>query len=168
MKLQAEIDGRKYEVEIRRENETMRALIDGEPFDAEITQPEPNVFLINHKGRIIETFVEPNSKSSSTKNVWIKGREHIIRMTDPKRLRGSETTADHERGPAEIRSAMPGKVVRVLTEAGSPIEKGQGVLVVEAMKMQNELKSPKSGAVKAINVSTGETVSAGDVLATIE
>jgi biotin carboxyl carrier protein len=63
---------------------------------------------------------------------------------------------------------MPGKVVRVQVEAGATVEKGTGVVVVEAMKMQNELKSPRAGMVVAVNVKAGETVNAGDVLAVLD
>ena len=63
---------------------------------------------------------------------------------------------------------MPGKVVRILVEAGATVEQGDGILVVEAMKMQNELRSPKSGVVKELRAKEGATVGAGDILATIE
>ena len=63
---------------------------------------------------------------------------------------------------------MPGKVVRVQIEKGASVEKGAGVVVVEAMKMQNEMKSPRDGVVVSINVKPGDTVNAGDVLAVIE
>ena len=63
---------------------------------------------------------------------------------------------------------MPGKVVRVQLEAGASVEKGAGVVVVEAMKMQNEMKSPRAGVVVSINVKPGDTVNAGDVLAVVE
>ena len=63
---------------------------------------------------------------------------------------------------------MPGKVVRVHAVAGESVEKGAGVIVVEAMKMQNEMKSPREGIVVSINVKAGDTVNAGDVLAVIE
>jgi biotin carboxyl carrier protein len=63
---------------------------------------------------------------------------------------------------------MPGKVVRVQIEAGETVEKGAGVVVVEAMKMQNEMKSPRAGVVVSVNVKAGDTVNAGDVLAVIE
>jgi biotin carboxyl carrier protein len=69
---------------------------------------------------------------------------------------------------AEILAPMPGKVVRVQTEAGASVEKGTGVVVVEAMKMQNEMKSPRAGVVVSINVKPGDTVNAGQVLAVIE
>jgi len=69
---------------------------------------------------------------------------------------------------AEIVAPMPGKVVRVQVEAGATVEKGVGVIVVEAMKMQNEMKSPRAGVVVSVNVKPGDTVNAGDVLAVLE
>jgi biotin carboxyl carrier protein len=69
---------------------------------------------------------------------------------------------------AEIVAQMPGKVVRVHVEVGASVEKGAGVLVVEAMKMQNEMKSPRAGVILSVNVKPGDTVNAGDVLAVLE
>jgi biotin carboxyl carrier protein len=63
---------------------------------------------------------------------------------------------------------MPGKIVRVLVGEGAEVEAGAGVLVVEAMKMQNEIKSPKKGTIRKILVGTGAAVNAGDVLAIVE
>jgi biotin carboxyl carrier protein len=71
-------------------------------------------------------------------------------------------------GAAEITAQMPGKVVRVLVEAGQEVATGAGVLIVEAMKMQNEMNSPRAGVVASVNVSAGDTVEAGQLLATIE
>ena len=73
-----------------------------------------------------------------------------------------------DKGSVEIVAAMPGKVIRVLTEVGSPVATGTGIVVVEAMKMQNEMKSPKMGKVISISATPGATVNAGDVLAVIE
>jgi biotin carboxyl carrier protein len=63
---------------------------------------------------------------------------------------------------------MPGKVVRVLIGEEQPIEAGQSIMVVEAMKMQNEIKSPKKGVVQKIVAAEGANVNAGDVLAIVE
>ena len=60
---------------------------------------------------------------------------------------------------------MPGKVVRLLVSQGDPVEAGQGIAVVEAMKMQNEMKSARAGTVISLSVKEGDTVSAGQVLA---
>ena len=63
---------------------------------------------------------------------------------------------------------MPGKIVRLLVTEKSEVEAGQGIVVVEAMKMQNEIKSPKKGVVQKILVAQGASVNAGDVLAIVE
>jgi biotin carboxyl carrier protein len=63
---------------------------------------------------------------------------------------------------------MPGKVIRLLVAAGDTVEAGQGLIVVEAMKMQNEIKSPKSGTLERFLAKEGQTVNAGDVLAWVE
>ncbi|MCO5333238.1 MAG: hypothetical protein M9893_04365 [Pyrinomonadaceae bacterium] len=68
----------------------------------------------------------------------------------------------------EIKTAMPGKVVRILRSLNETVAKGDGLIVVEAMKMQNEMRSPKDGIVAAINTSEGETVNAGEVLLVVE
>ena len=167
MKYQAEIGDEKHEIEIHRDGERVRALIDGAVFDVEVSEPEPNVFLIKRDGNIFETFVIP-SDPDQPKTVSVKGQDIEVRLIDPKRLRGSRSDSDHGDGLAEIRTAMPGKLVRVLLPAGTSVEKGDGVLVVEAMKMQNELKAPRSGIVKEIRFAEGDTVSAGDVLAVID
>lgn len=166
MKLHAESNGEKHEIEIKREGDKVFANIDGREYDVEASEPEPGVFLIRHENKIYEAAV--SASPDGKKNVSLRGRDHEITLHNPKRLRGSDSSDAHADGIAEIKTAMPGKVVRILTTAGTAVEKGDGILVVEAMKMQNELKSPKPGTVKDIRVGEGVTVSAGDVLATIE
>ena len=168
MKLKGEIGDKTYDIEVRRDGKNVSAIINGEPYDAEISQPEPNVFLIKRGGRIFEAYVDPAARSDSPKTVSINGRDIEVKLIDPKRLRGTGAGANHGDGLAEIRTAMPGKIVRILLEVGAAVEKGNGVLVVEAMKMQNELKAPKSGTVSEIRVSEGDTAAAGDVLAIIK
>jgi biotin carboxyl carrier protein len=79
------------------------------------------------------------------------------------------TVRNSDRGGAsEIRSPMPGKIVRVLLTAGAEVAAGQGVVVMEAMKMQNEMKSSMSGRIRKIEVVEGETVRSGDLIAIVE
>ena len=98
----------------------------------------------------------------------MRGRSYQVRIDDPKRLRSNQTSAAHHTGAAEIISPMPGKIVRVLVAEGASVEAGAGVIVVEAMKMQNEMKAPKAGVIASINAVEGATVNAGDVLAVIK
>ncbi len=168
MKLTAETVNGSLPIEFRRQGDRVSAVIDGREYDLEVSEPESGVFLFKHEGRIFEasTIRDPAARSAFT--VALRGREHGITIVDPKRLRGSGSGDSQADGFAEIKTAMPGKVVRVLAAAGDAVEKGDGIVVVEAMKMQNELKSPITGTVKTVTAVEGATVSAGDVLATIE
>ena len=168
MKLQAELGEEKLDLDIRREGEKVFANVGGREYELEVSEPEPGVFLFKNGARVREIFVSPRSHASDPFQLSSAGSEFEIRIIDPKRLRGSGSAPEHGDGAAEIRTAMPGKVVRVLVEAGAEVAKGDGIVVVEAMKMQNELKAPKAGIVKGILVDEGTTVAAGQVLATIE
>jgi len=99
--------------------------------------------------------------------VVIGGRAHRLRLLDERALRRRERGAAGD-GAKEIRAAMPGKVVAVLIQAGTAVERGQGVLVLEAMKMENEIGAPRAGTVVEIRVKPGQAVEAGEILARIE
>ncbi len=77
------------------------------------------------------------------------------------------SVASKKRG-LSIRAQMPGKIIRVLAQPGASVEKGQALLVMEAMKMENEIQAPQSGVVKQVQVSEGKTVETGSVLCTLE
>ena len=77
-------------------------------------------------------------------------------------------TRPHKSGPQPLRAPMPGKVVKLLAQAGEAVKAGQGVLVIEAMKMENELRAVRDGRVVEVMVTEGQTVDSGQVLATIE
>lgn len=95
------------------------------------------------------------------------GLPRIVSVADA-RDRRTSTDASTSQGPALIRAQMPGKIVKVLVEMGARVEAGQGLIVAEAMKMQNEVKAPKNGVVAKILVAAGATVSAGETLMVLE
>lgn len=168
MKLQAQVGDTLDTVEIKRDGDKVFAKVDDREYELEASEPEPNVYLLKHNGRVNEFYVAPAESLGSPQIVSSRSRDVEVTLIDPKRLRGSAGAAGAADGLAEIKTMMPGKVVRLVANAGDPVEKGDAVLVVEAMKMQNDLKAPKAGVVKEIKVSEGATVSAGDVLAVIE
>jgi len=100
-------------------------------------------------------------------DVSVNGRVFHVEVLDPRGMRGRRTAAESS-GPQSVTAPMPGRVLRVLVEAGQDVEAGQGLIVVEAMKMQNEMKSPRAGRVASVKVDAGATVSAGDILVVIE
>ena len=129
----------------------VKARIGARSYELEAREIEPGVYLFFLNDRVVECRVD--------------GKVTIV---DPKRLRSGQNSGGHHHGVAQIVAPMPGKVVRVHVEAGATVEKGTGVIVVEAMKMQNEMKSPRAGVVVAVNVKPGDTVNAGDVLAVLD
>lgn len=165
MKLQAEVNGKKHEIELTRGDEAVVATIDGRRYEVDSSEPENDVFLLKIQNTVNEARVSPNAGNAY--HVRLGTVEFDIKLVDPKRLRGSAAGEDSNSDISEIRTAMPGKVVRIITPSGTEVKKGDPVIVVEAMKMQNEMKSPKDGIVKDIRASEGSTVNAGDVLAVI-
>ena len=166
MKVIVKVNGESHNVEISQDGSRVSAVIDDRVYELEASEPEPSVWLLKHDSNVYETVVE--SKAASGYSINIHGHEIEATVIDPKRLRGSGVGAPDESGRAEIKTAMPGKVVRILAAVGDAVQKGSGVIVVEAMKMQNEMRSPKDGEISEIRVSEGDTVSSGDVLVIID
>jgi biotin carboxyl carrier protein len=100
--------------------------------------------------------------------LWVGSVRYSAELRDPRSLRNRRNSAGDDKGPKKVLASMPGKVVRVLIGQDQAVEAGQSILVVEAMKMQNEIKSPKNGTVRKITVAEGANVNAGDVLAIVE
>jgi biotin carboxyl carrier protein len=99
--------------------------------------------------------------------IRVNRRAFQVEVFDPREMRGRKNAAAGE-GRQKIAAMMPGKVVRVLVEQGDTVEAGHGLVVVEAMKMQNEMKSPKAGRVIEVKTRPEATVAAGEVLMVIE
>ena len=165
VRLKAFIDDREQELTVRIDGARVTAEIDGRVYDLELREPEPGSYLFLRGAEVHECRV---NKSHEAFDVSLHGRNYAVTIVDPKRLRSGQDSDRHHHGLAEITAPMPGKVVRVQIEAGASVEKGSGMVVVEAMKMQNEMKSPRAGIVVSINVKPGDTVNAGDVLAVVE
>jgi biotin carboxyl carrier protein len=168
MKLEGLVNDKKHSIELTVTAETALAEIDGRSYEVEFSRPEPGVILIKHSGKIFEASVSNLPGESDLFQVYIDGRTVEVKMIDRKRMRGSAGESAEGDGPAQIKAAMPGKVVRLLASVGDAVEKGDGILVVEAMKMQNEMKAPRSGILGELRVTEGSTVLAGDTLATVE
>lgn len=164
MRYEVEIHGRQVTIELESCDGRIQARIGPRSYDIEVVSSEKGVYTMLAGERVYEARVwapEPNSLS-----VKIGGHQFSTSIIDRK----------HRRPPIELGvegrqhlvAPMPGKVVRVLLGAGDEVAMGQGVIVVEAMKMQNEIKSPKAGRVVEVRVIEGATVNANQVLAVVE
>src|SRR5690348_16580748 len=105
--------------------------------------------------------------SSNGLEAWVNGRRLPLAISDP-RDAVSQAGGVRLSGPQEVRALMPGKVIQLLVGVGDEVEAGSGVVVVEAMKMQNEMRAPKTGRVKRIHKAEGATVGPGEALLEIE
>jgi biotin carboxyl carrier protein len=165
MKLSLTIDGRADTMEILSPAPACRfQLGDAPPREANVESPEPGVYSVLLDGRSYDAFVEDTPTGLV---VTIEGHRFELEVRDPRRW--SHKSAGVGAGAVQsIVSPMPGKVVRVLAAAGDEVVAGQGIVVVEAMKMQNELRSNRTGRVLSVLAKEGATVNAGELLATIE
>ena len=157
MKRQVEVNGRSGSIEI--EGSRLRyTREDGVEIEGEFSLEGASVLLNGRSYRV---------SRGGGNEIWVNGRLLSMEVFDPRDLRPGKGASAHE-GRQEIVSSMPGKVVRILVAAGDAVEEGQGLVVVEAMKMQNEMKSPKAGCVAEIRARLDATVGAGEVLVVVE
>jgi biotin carboxyl carrier protein len=164
MKFTIELNGKARAVELSRGEAGFSCSIDGKPVDADIAEISSGTYSVLIGGQSLEVRVTPGPDAL---DVSVSGREYSLTVRDPREWRRKHHGAAASEGRQQVVAPMPGKVVRILTKAGEKIEAGQGVVVVEAMKMQNEVRAPKSGIVEKIFVAEGQSVNTGDALATI-
>ena len=105
---------------------------------------------------------------NSAGTISVGEHRYEVSGVDPRSWRSRQQALTGTSGPQKVTALMPGKVVRVLTSVGAKIAASQGLVVIEAMKMQNEIRSPRDGTVSAILVREGSNVNAGEVVAIVE
>ena len=131
---------------------------------AEVREVEPGVFSLLLGGKSFQVRIAPERAGFT---VDVLGHRFTTEVRDPRNAkRRSEAAVGG--GLQTVIASMPGKVIRVLVEPDHQVETGQGLIVVEAMKMQNEMKASKPGRVVRVHTQNGNTVAAGDVLITID
>ena len=165
MKIELEIDGQMIEGEFTLSGGAAQLSFGGATREAKVSEPEPGMFTVIINDRVYRCALEESPGGAV--EVIVNGERIPVAARDKKHLRG-QTGAAVASGQVKLLAPMPGKVVRVLLNAGDEVAARQGVLVVEAMKMQNEVQSPKAGVIAEIKVSEGQTVNAGEVMAVIE
>lgn len=156
----------KHIVELRQKDGQCEITLDGRPMDADAVQVSPNTLSIMLCGQSFEVNVSRSLDSAI--NMQCGSHEFSARIVDARAWRGRKQGAIEVEGRQVILAPMPGKIIRLLVAAGDSVEAGQGLLVVEAMKMQNEIRSPKSGKVERLLAKEGQAVNAGEVLAWVD
>ena len=166
MKYDIRINGARRRVEFAPpENQISRltVIVEGRRVEADAVRISHNAYSILLGGRSLEVTVE---EISGGLRLRVNGREYRTEISDPRSWQRGRRAAIELEGRQQLVAPMPGKIVRVLVARGQQVSRGQGLLVIEAMKMQNEIRSPKSGTVEKL-ASEGQAVNAGEILAIV-
>ena len=160
------VDGKTHRVELTKGEHTWLCKVDGETMevDAALTARDVLSMLVDNKSYEIKR--ERSLRGEI--HMVIGSARYAVDVQDPRSLRTRRAAAGSEAGPQKLMAAMPGKIVRIMVKEKDEVKAGQPVIVMEAMKMQNEMKSPKDGRVQKILAAEGSAVNAGDTLAIIE
>jgi biotin carboxyl carrier protein len=159
------VGGKPHRLELEKAETGWKCRLDGKEIRVDAVLPRRDVLSLIVDGQAFEVKRE---QTLTDLHMWVGSTRFAVELRDPRSLRARKGSAQDEKGPRKIVAPMPGRVVRLLVAEGAEVEAGQGMIVVEAMKMQNEIKSPKKGIVKKMAAAAGAAVNAGDVLAIVE
>jgi biotin carboxyl carrier protein len=149
-------------VELEHSGARWHISLGGQVLDADVVEVAPHTLSVLLGGRSHEIRLFP--AADGTLEIQNGIQHFTAEVVDPRAWRGRRHGGAEAEGRQQVAAPMPGKIVRVLVKAGDKVEAGQGLVVVEAMKMQNEIRSPKSGTVERVLGSEGQAVNAGEVL----
>jgi biotin carboxyl carrier protein len=165
MVYEVKVNGKSHRLELEKAGGGWKCHLDGRGIEVDAVVTRRDVLSILVEGRSYDVKRE---QTATDLHMWVGSTRYGVELRDPRSLRARQDGTADEKGPKKLVAPMPGRVVRVLVAEKDDVEAGQGIVVVEAMKMQNEIKSPKKGAVMKILAVTGANVNAGDVLAVVE
>ncbi len=151
----------------REKSGRLNLLSNGEKREADWAEASPQAYSILLDGRSYNVRLEkvkagPDT-GGMTYTVHVGARVYRVSLRDPRRLRRRGAGGAHH-GPQEIVAPMPGRIVKVLAAAGQTVKAGESLIVIEAMKMQNEIRAPRDARVEMIQVSEGDGVESGALL----
>ena len=166
MKYIATVDGQEYTIEIESDNQVV---VNGQPVQVDFRKVGSltlySLLLDNHS---FEVVVEDEGRG--VRQVVLGGNLYRVRVEDERtrRLSRADRRPQLTRGEVTIKAPIPGMVVKLLVAPGDTVFEGQGVAILEAMKMENELCAPRGGTVHEVRASPGEVVDQGQILVTIQ
>lgn len=167
MRYVAEVDGKTYTIDLDDVGGELRLQLNGQPVTADLCQvTAPSLFSLIKDGISYEIFAEPTDKGYV---ISIADERFIVNVADERSLRlaSVQKRVVERRGDMVIKAPMPGLVVDVHVRPGDVVKAGQALLILVAMKMENEIRAFEGGTVKAVNVQKGDKVELGQVLITI-
>ncbi len=161
---EARVDGRSVKVELRQQDDGRFAVaLDGQALAVDAREAGRGFVSLLVEGRSHTAAVARQADGWSV----VIGRDaFVVELLEASRSGAAAPRA--ATGPARLKAPMPGKIVRVLAGVGALVEAGQGLVVMEAMKMENELRAPRPGTLRELGVHEGQTVETGHLIAVVE
>jgi len=158
------LENKEYKVNLEEEGKNrLRVSLGKKSYDVFVEYLCPDELLLNINGKTYNIVINNNSTSFCT--VYLNGRFYDIEKRSASQIL---TTKREKAKKRDIKTSMPGKIVKVLTKVGDKVKEGQPILVLEAMKMQNEIKSPQAGTIVKIHPKDGDSVETGSLLFSVE
>lgn len=161
MRYDVGLGGRIYRLELQKKDAGWECRLDGKEISVQAVRVGEGALSILIDGKSFEVRHEGPE-------IFIRGTRYEVSVEDPRSWRGRSRAAQDEAGPQKLIASMPGKVVRVLASEGDSVGSGQGIVVVEAMKMQNEIRAPRAGVLKKLLAHEGMKVNSGEVLGIVQ
>ena len=158
------VAGERVDFQWEGDANTVEATINGRVYALETKEIGPGAFWFSWNGRSIEATVLRTDQGYA---VAIEGHRIAVEFSDSRKALRRAAHVDHG-GVVEVRAPMAGKIVRILVTESAEVEVHQGIVVMEAMKMQNEIRAPKRGRILKLEVAEGNAISAGDLIALLE
>jgi len=157
-----------YKVSVSSQSGKRRVEIEGKSLELEAQELAENAFLLQMRNRVFPVYVIPDAEKI---HVVIQGRQFTFlrqRETDFRAAPGAAQGAGPAQRKGAISSPMPGKIVKIMISEGEEVEENQSLVIVEAMKMENELRAPFRGWVKRVHASEEDQVDAGQTIVELE
>ena len=163
------VNGQRFKVETLGQEGTVHTVsVDGKPITIRVLKEignDPLDLLLGVENKILRLVVE--NANEDLVPIRLNGRQLTARLEIVERL-DSASKKGQDEGPIIITAPMSGRIASLMVSAGTPAEEGQSLVILEAMKMENEIVSPKKGMIKEVYVQTGTLVKAGDKIALVD
>ena len=162
MKYIVDVNGERVEVQLDQAG----VRVDGEAVSAHLADVEGTPVRLVTIGDEVHRVVARRHEGRGRYTLWIDGFRFEVEALDERTraIRELSGAGEGPAGPAPLKAPMPGLIVRVNVQPGDQVQAGQGLVVMEAMKMENELRAPAAGTVKAVAVTPGTAVEKGALL----
>jgi len=168
MKYFAQSSDKEYVIEVQNSGETLTVLLGGKPVHIDFSKiGDGNFFSMLRDGKSYQLFVEPNEHGYL---VSVNGRKYVVELEDEKsRMVRKVIKSDAQKqGQVELKSPMPGLIVKINAEENQQVQRNDSLLIIEAMKMENEIRATSPGTIKKIMAREGDSVEKDTVLMIIE